>query len=112
MGSPFGEIKLPGAITAKYGTVDTGAVGKFLNLILNVLVVGASIYAIVNLVTAGYGFMAAGDDSKKVAASWAKIWQTLLGLAIASGAFVLAAIFGQLIYGDPSAILSPQLPKP
>ncbi|MCX6705126.1 MAG: hypothetical protein NT162_02200 [Candidatus Woesebacteria bacterium] len=53
--------------------------------------------------------MSAGDDPKKVAGAWAKIWQTALGLAVAAGALVLAAIFGQLIFGSPTAILNPTI---
>ena len=110
---PFGEIKLPTEITGKYGTggVEGGALGKFLNIIILTLIVGAGVYALINLIMAGYAFMSAGDDPKKVAGAWSKIWQTLLGLAFAAGAFVLAAIFGQLIFGDPSFILSPKIPK-
>ena len=54
--------------------------------------------------------MSAGDDPKKVAGAWAKIWQTALGLAFAAGAFVLAALFGQLIFGNPTFILNPTIP--
>ena len=54
--------------------------------------------------------MSAGEDAKKVAGAWAKIWQSLLGLAIAAGSFVLAAIFGQLIFGQWDFILNPQIP--
>ena len=54
--------------------------------------------------------MSAGDDPKKVAGAWAMIWQTILGLAVAAGAFVLAAIFGQLIFGSPTFILNPKIP--
>ena len=56
--------------------------------------------------------MSAGDDSKKVAGAWAKIWQTLLGLAVSAGAFVLAGIFGQLIFNDPMFLLRPTIPEP
>jgi hypothetical protein len=40
-----------------------------------------------------------------VAGAWAKIWQTMLGLAFAAGSFVLAGIFGKLIFGDYNALL-------
>lgn len=108
----FGTIEPPEGITQRYGTVETGAIGGFINVILNVLVVGAGIYAVFNLVGAGYAFMSAGDDPKKVAGAWQKIWQTLLGLAFAAGAFMLAAIFGKLIFGDWGALLTPVIPTP
>jgi len=74
------------------------------------LIIGASIYALFNFVLAGYAFMSAGDDPKKVAGAWAKIWQTALGLAFSAGAFVLAALFGQLIFGKWDFILNPVIP--
>ena len=108
---PFGEIKLPTEIEKKYpGGVAQGAVGTFLNIIILTLITVAGVYALFNLIMAGYAFMSAGDDPKKVAGAWAKIWQTMLGLAVAAGAFVLAAIFGQLIFGDPTFMLNPKVP--
>jgi hypothetical protein len=106
--NPFGQIDPPAAIKGK----EPGAgIGDLIQLSLRLLIIGAAIYALFNLVTAGYLFMAAGDDSKKVAGAWARIWQTLLGLAVTAGAFVLAAIFGQLVFGDPLFILKPTIPE-
>ena len=51
-------------------------------------------------------------DSKKIAGAWAQIWQTVLGLAISAGSFVLAAIFGQLLFNDPYFLLRPTIPTP
>ena len=110
--NPFGKVDLPAQIGIKYGTIETGALGVFLNLILKTLVVGAGVYALFNLVLAGYAFMSAGDDSKKVAGAWAKIYQTMMGLAFAAGAFVLAAIFGYIIFGRFDALLKPSIPTP
>jgi hypothetical protein len=107
----FGTIQQPEALQ-NFGGVEQGGIGKFLNLIFRTMVIGAAIYALFNLVTAGYSFISAGDDPKKIAGAWAKIWQTIIGLAFAAGAFVLAAIFGQLIFGDPTFILNPSIPTP
>jgi hypothetical protein len=104
----FGTITPPAPIAG----VEGGAgIGRLLNLIFKSLVVVAGVYALFNLIFAGYAFMSAGDDAKKVAGAWAKIWQSMLGLAVAAGAFVLAAIFGQLIFGDPTFILNPKIPQ-
>jgi hypothetical protein len=109
MDNIFGNIKQPAPL-ANFNPVESGGIGQFLNLILQVLIVGAGIYALFNLILAGYAFLSAGDDPKKIEAAWAKIWQTVLGLIVVAGAFVLAAIFGWLIFRDPSFILSPIIP--
>ena len=102
----FGEVKLP----ADIGSVEQGALGIFIQRIIWILIIGAGIYALINLILAGYAFMSAGDDPKKIQGAWAKIWQTLLGLAFAAGAFVIAAIIGQLIFGESLSILKPEIP--
>lgn len=105
----FGNVTPPTALS-KWGTEPGGAIGKLIQMIIWLLIIGAGIYALFNLILAGYAFMSAGDDSKAVAGAWAKIYQTVLGLAVAAGALVLAAIFGQLIFGDPTFILNPVIP--
>lgn len=84
----------------------------FLNAIIKLLIVLAGLYAFLNLIIAGYGFMSAGGDPKAVEKAWAKIWQSLVGLLIIAGSFLLAAIFGWLLFKDPSAILIPRIYGP
>lgn len=110
MGDIFGTINPPSPL-AKFGEVSGGGIGNFLNLIIQLLIVGASIYALFNLILAGYAFLSAGDDPKKIEGAWAKIWQTVMGLLVVAGAFVLAAIFGQLIFGSWTFILEPVIPS-
>jgi hypothetical protein len=102
--TPFGVISPPIGVNS-YNSGNLSGLSLFLNNILKIMIVGAGIYALVNLLLAGYAFMSAGDNSKKVAGAWAKIWQTMLGLAFAAGSFVLAGIFGKLIFGDYNALL-------
>lgn len=98
----IGNVKSPPGVTT---SLRGGGLRDFINSIILLLIVGAGIYAVINIVMAGYAFMSAGDDPKKIAAAWQKIWQTFLGLAVAAGAFVLAAIFGQILFGNPRALL-------
>lgn len=106
--NPFGIVTAP--VTPLNAGTPEQSIGKLIQLIIWLLIIGASIYALFNFVLAGYAFMSAGDDSKKIAGAWAMIWQTALGLAVAAGAFVLAAIFGQLLFGSATFILNPVLP--
>ncbi len=94
-----------GTVNPPPGVVKYTGLTQFISNIVKLLIVGAGIFALFNLVTAGYAFMSAGGDPKKIADAWSKIWQTLLGLAVAAGSVVLAAIFGRIIFGDPNALL-------
>ncbi len=105
----LGKVPLPEGLK-NFGDVSSGGIGNFLNLSLKLIIVGGGIFALFNLVLAGYAFMGAGDDPKKMEGAWAKIWQTALGLVFMAGAFVLAAIFGQLIFNDPTFIINPKIP--
>lgn len=94
------------------GVGEVPGLVPFLNTIIKLLIVIAGLYAFLNIVLAGYGFLSAADDPKKMTAAWNKIWQSALGLVIVAASFVLAAIFGYLIFGDPGAILSPAIYGP
>ncbi len=109
--SPFGQVGAPTGIT-NFGTDPGIAFGKLIQFGLRSLIVGAGIYSLFNLVLAGYSFMSAGEDSKKVSAAWAQIYQTLIGLAFTAGAFVLAAMFGKLLFGNSMFLLTPTIPTP
>lgn len=102
----------PPEFIEKYGGVKAGGLIAFLNNILRLMIAVAGIYGFLNLVIAGYGFMSAGGDPKAVGRAWAKIWQSLIGLLIIVGSFVLAAIFGYLLFGDATAILQPKIYGP
>lgn len=100
--SPFGTVNPPPGITTG---VEGGGLTNLVSNILKTLIVLAGVYAVFNFVLAGFAFMSAGDDPKKVQGAWQKIWQTLIGLVFAAGAFVIAALAGQLIFKDANALL-------
>ena len=108
--NPFGQINPPIGVNKYAAGLD--GLADFFNNILKLMIIGAGLYATINLVLAGYAFMSAGDDSKKVAGAWAKIWQTIMGLMFAAGSFVLAAIFGKLIFNDYTALLQLRIVTP
>jgi hypothetical protein len=111
MTDPFGIVKKPPWL-ARFGDVQTGAIGVILQLIFNFLIVIGGIYALLNFIFAGYAFISAGSDPQKVGDAWKKIYQTIIGLLFIVGSFLLAAIIGQLMFGNASALLSPVIPTP
>ena len=104
-----GEITNP---LNKYKGVEGGGLTAFFSNILRLIFVVAGMYALVNIIIAGFEYMTAGGDAKKLTKAWEKIWQTLLGLAIIAGSFVLAAIFGYILFGDPMFMLNPVIYGP
>lgn len=106
----IGKVTPPPGV-AKYGPYNVGLI-QFLNNILRLLIVIAGLYVLLNLILAGFSFISAGGDPKNVEKAWAKIWQSLVGLLIIAGSFVLAAIFGWLLFGDATAILRPKIYGP
>lgn len=100
----FGQVSPPPGVKV-YSSGELEGLPVFINNIIKIIIVGTGIFALINMALAGYSFLSAGDDPKKMAGAWARIWQSLLGLAIAAGSFVLAAIFGKLIFNDYDALL-------
>lgn len=87
----FGSITSP--YSGKYRSLPAGA-GLFL-LISNafkLISVIAGLYFIVQLFMAGYLFMSAENDPKKLQVAQGKIFQAALGLAVIASAFVIAAV--------------------
>lgn len=106
--TPPPVFQLPGG----YGSLAAGGLIKFFNNIVRLMVVIGGLYAFLNLIIAGYDFLSAGGDQKLFAKAWAKIWQSMIGLLIMLASFLLAAIFGQLLFGNPTAILNPKIYGP
>lgn len=100
----IGPVQAPPGVD-QYSSGSLSGFAMFFNNIVKFMIVVAGLYALVMFVVAGYEFISASDDPKKVAGAWQKIWQSMLGLAVAAGSFVLAAIAGQLLFKDYNALL-------
>jgi hypothetical protein len=90
----FGSIDNP----TSYGTAGDKGQGlfDFLSNIFKFAAVAGGIYFIVQIILAGFEYISANGDQKKLENAWAKIWQSLIGLAIISAAFVIAGVVGRL----------------
>ena len=103
-----GTVQNP--LTGSYGTL--GGVGLFITNIVRLLFVVAGIYALFNFLIAGFSYINAGGDSKKLSQAWSRIWQSLMGLVIMVASFALISLFGYLFFGPGYNILSPQIYGP
>lgn len=115
MASAFGTINNPFGIVSNSTALQLSNNGEGLIVLANVLIkatiVMAGLYAFINIIVAGYGFLSS-TEPKEVAKAWTKIWQSMLGLAFIAGSFILAAIFGWIIFKDPTALLAPKIYAP
>lgn len=102
--NPFGQVAPPTPLQGFSGGTLAG-IPILLNIILRTLVVIAGLFAVFNIVLAGYGYLSAEGDPKKISDAGSKIYQSIIGLVVAAGSFVLAAVIGQILFGDPDAIL-------
>jgi len=94
------------------GSAPGGGLVVLVNNIIKILIYGAGLFALINFILAGYQFIAAGGDTQKVEEAWAKIWQSLIGLIVVAGAFLLAALAGKLLLGEPGAFLQLKIYTP
>lgn len=112
----FGTINPPPGVVNWAGESSGEAVAPglilFVRAIVRILIVIAGLYATLNIILAGYGFLSASDDPKKIQAAWAKIWQSIVGLLVVAASFILAAIIGYLLFGNPMALIYPQITGP
>ncbi len=107
--SVIGTVTNP--MNASYGSYNTGIIALLTNVLRLIFSVTGA-FAFFNIIIAGYQYMTAAGDAKALTAAWARIWQSLIGLVILIGSFVLAALFGYLIFGDPGFMLNPKIYGP
>ena len=117
--SVFGDITNPletimglaYASSAYAGTLGGQGLLVLLNNILKLVIVVAGVYSFINIIIAGYTFLSS-PEPKDIAKAWGRIYQSMYGLLIIAGSFVLAAIFGYMIFGNWSALLTPVIYGP
>lgn len=104
-----GQINNP-LLPASYG--DITGLGLLISNVLRLFFVVAGILALFNFITAGFQYMSSGGDPKAIQSAWNKIMYSLIGLVLMTSAFVLAAIFGYLIFNEPLFMLRPAIYGP
>src|SRR5260221_13052033 len=109
--NPFGTVPPPPGVV-KFAGGSIAGVTPFITVLLRTMVVGIGIYARLNFLRAGYGFLGAGGDPKKIEMVGAKIWQLILGVVIGAGAFFLFAILVLFLFVKPNFFLYPKFSTP
>lgn len=103
----FGQVQSP---ISSYGGLS--GIGPFITNIIRLIFVAGGIYALFNFLIAGFSYINAGGDSKKLEHAWSRIWQSLMGLVILVGSFALASLIGQIFFGNANFLLSPTIYGP
>ncbi|RLC35730.1 hypothetical protein DRH14_00080 [Candidatus Shapirobacteria bacterium] len=107
----FGSIKAPQGIDKYIGTAGNkgNALFLFMNNIFKLIGVVAGIFTIFQFLMAGFAYISASGEPKKIELAWAKIWQAIIGLVIVASAFVIAGVIGRLTQID---VLNPEIYGP
>lgn len=89
----------------------TGLTTLITNVVL-LLIVIAGLYVFINIILAGYMFISSGGEPKGVAAAWAKIYQSLIGLVLVSAAILITMVISLIFFDDATFILNPIIRGP
>jgi len=103
---------LGGTITSPTGTSVTAGFPSLITNLTRLAIIVAGILILINFLVAGYDFITAGGDPKKIQNGWAKVWQSLIGLLIIVSAFAVISIVETVIFGGSVSILKPTITGP
>lgn len=82
---------------------------SILNVGLNLTMIIAGLVTLINFIRAGYTFLTAGADPKKLEEAQNIIKWSGVGLLIVVMAPLAAAIIGYIVFNDPMAIIQPKI---
>lgn len=104
--NPFGTINPPPGTPAG---APLDALVKILNVGLNLIMILAGFAALLNFLRAGYTYLMAGGDAKKVEEAQNRLKWSAVGLVLVVSAPLVAALVGLVVFHDPMAILKPEI---
>lgn len=99
-----GNLTLPGGIPTKAESTT-----PFITGIVRFLIVIAGVFSLWNFLTGGFQIITSGGDKAKLIEAQNKIQFAIVGLVVIAGSFILAGIAGQLLFGNFTFILAPEL---
>ena len=92
---------------AGYETLEAGGLTNFISKLLIFIISIAGLFTLVNFIIAGYLYMSSNGEPQKLLAAGNKMLQSLIGLAIISGAFIIAGIIGHVFFKDAAFLFHP-----
>lgn len=105
-----GEIQNPSQTLGGYGGLfDSNGPLSLLSNVFQLVAVVGGILAIINLFISGIQYLSSQGNTEAIQQAWRRITLSLIGLIIIVGAYTIAGVIGQLLYGDPGALLNPRL---
>jgi hypothetical protein len=96
---PFGNLDLSDI------TAGPRAFTQIISNIIGVITIIAGIWFVFMFIIAGFSFLTAGGDSKKMGEATAKLTSALIGLIVVVSAYAIISLIGALLGFD---ILNPQ----
>ena len=88
----LGTIKPPAGTVPSAGSDPSNYVASLISSAITLLIIAAFVIGLIWMIFAGYSFIFAGDDPKKVSSAWSRIYWGLLGLVIVVGAFAIISL--------------------
>ena len=88
------------------GATGPAGLAALISNVVKLMIMIGGLWTFLNLLLAGYQFLSANNDPKAITNAWAKIYQSLIGLVILAGSFLLAAVISLVIFGNPGQILN------
>ncbi len=114
MASIFGDIDNPlkKISSSGYGDLEEFGLMNFISNLIKFAITAAGLFAFINMIIAGWIYLAANGQPEQIAAAWRRMYMSLIGLAVMVASFAIAAIAGKLLLGEWMAILNPQIYGP
>lgn len=107
----FGTIsKTPGTPDIPAGQAGAlTALVKILNVGLNLVLIVAGLYTLLNFILAGFKYITSHGDPKATLEANQRMTYTVVGLIIIAIAPLLAAVLGIVLFGRYDAIINPDI---
>lgn len=91
---------------------DVSSLPTFISNLLKLLTVGAGIFVMVNFVLAGFNYIIANGDEKKLETANLMMINSVIGIAIIAASYIITGIISYLVFGNPMTILKPTIYGP